>query len=118
MSFRALAAGTLDRLCTIKKVEQAVNDWGDPLQPTVTTLGQAWGKVLHVKGYEKMKSGRDIAASMVQIIMRYRDDVLPTYLVEVENLTYDIKSVVPFGRMNREGMELFCEIKEQTEAQK
>jgi SPP1 family predicted phage head-tail adaptor len=104
-----VASGHLSRRIELRRLVETVDPIsGQPVKSYVHKA-YAWAQVLPFRGKEKMQSGRDdLAVMMYTFKIRFRA-VSVTDIILFDGATWDIKSMAPMGRRNREFIELVGE---------
>lgn len=102
-----LGAGDLDRRVEIQTPTDSVSSIGTPKE-TFATLATVWARFRPKHGREILAGGgAEVSADAdAMFLIRWRDDVGPRERVVFDGATYDILSVVEYGR--RVGLELVC----------
>jgi len=98
---KQMSTGRFDRLVTIVRPGAPVSDeWNEETPQDIET--QVWAKVSTSPGIERFSSGELAAMSPMQFFFRWRADLVkPTYRIEHDGQTFDVKSVEELGRRQR-----------------
>jgi len=97
-----------------------VDDEGQPLiddegQPTreLKSKGYAFAGVTPVRGNEKMRWGREQTAVMINNFkLRFRGELRVSDKLRFNGYLWDIVSIAPMGRQNREVLEVTAEVRD------
>lgn len=102
-----IAAGKLNRLIEFWRYPIVIDSNGQE------TLGpgefdfEAWAQVSSIRGREQTKFGREEMAMMLMIFkVRFNPRVSAKHKVKFNGIFYDIQSMSPMGRLNRELIEI------------
>lgn len=103
-----IAAGKLDRLIEFWKFPKIFDDNGQEVpSPTGELDFKAWAAVSSIRGREQTKSGREEMAMMLMIFkIRFNSKVSALHKVKFNGIFFDIQSMSPMGRRNRELIEI------------
>lgn len=100
-----MLAGPLDRRATLQRPVLSRGAAGEALTAW-QTVATVWASKRDVRGREFLAAGMTQAEMETTIVIRYRDDVAPTWRVVLDGRTYDIQGSAELGR--RDGLELRC----------
>lgn len=101
--------GKLNRKIVIQ-VQTATQDaGGQPLPDTWTTFASVWANIRFNSGYESIKGESVASIARASIRIRYREDITNKMRVTHNNITYEIKAVMP-DEAKREFVDLACEV--------
>lgn len=110
-----MRAGRLNHKVEIHRMTETQDDTGQPVK-VYTLWKYAWANVQAVTGAEKMKSGREeLASVMYNLDIRFNDELRITDRIKFNGYLMDIQSMAPRGRMNRESVNVTCEVLEVNE---
>jgi SPP1 family predicted phage head-tail adaptor len=104
--YRYMGAGEFDTLITLKSATTTTNSHGEQIT-TYSTLDEHLAKVVFQDGDSQVTEEKDTIVREVEVFMHYRSDITASTQVEIDSITYTIKSIVPIYR-NRY-IKLICE---------
>jgi head-tail adaptor len=103
-------AGRLEHKVGIYKVVTTYDESNTPVK-SYELKKYAWANVRANTAQEKMKHGREEMATVVYTLeMRYDSTLHVTDQIKFNNYMMDIQSIAPRGRLNRENMQVHCEV--------
>ena len=96
-----MATGRFDRQVAIVRPGAPVSDeWNEETAGEISTT--VWASIATSPGIERFSSGEQAAMSPMQFFFRWRADLVkPTYRIEYDGQTFDVKSVEEIGRRQR-----------------
>jgi len=96
-----MSTGRFDRQVTIIRPGAAISDeWNEETLEGIEQ--EVWASVATAPGTERFSSGEQAAMSPMQFFLRWRADLVkPTYRIEYNGQTFDVKSVEEIGRRQR-----------------
>jgi len=107
----SIRAGRLNRKVEVFKQVTITDDYGDASSTTLQSKGFAWASVKAINGSEKMQYGREeVASIMYSLEIRFNKDIEVTDKILYNGYYMDIVSIAPRGRLQREVVEVMCEI--------
>lgn len=102
-------AGSLDRKLEVYKLVTVQDDAGQEVK-SLTLDFYAWGRVNYIRGKEKMQYGREeIQIELATFKVRFTSRLTATHKFKFNGNYWDIQSMAPMGRLNREFIEAMCE---------
>jgi len=120
-----IKAGDLNRKIEIYRIKEhldsdgkvILDEAGQPVevdqagQPkkTLEFLSFAWASVRPVRGYEKMQHGREEMATMQYTFKIRFNNLKASDLLKLDDAFWEIQSMAPMGRLNREIIEVLAE---------
>lgn len=109
----SIRAGRLNRKVDIYRQVIVTDDYGDSASTTLELRGSAWASVRASTGTEKMQFGREESATiMYSLEIRFNKDIEVTDQILFNGYYMNIVSIAPRGRLNRETVEVYCEVLE------
>ena len=101
-----MRAGELRHYCQVEGPTAAQNEYGEPLE-TWGVVGELWAKKEDLSGDELIEAQRVNAAVATRFTTRWRDDLEPTYRLNLSGTPYNIEAILdPEGR--RRMLVLLC----------
>jgi SPP1 family predicted phage head-tail adaptor len=101
----SIAAGDLDKRVTL--LSPVYNEAGDEIVDW-TAATDVWAGIDTVVAMEPNEAGRQIAVTMLQIVIRYRTDIDARWRIQDHEHLYEIKGMQDIAR-RRVHLELTCE---------
>jgi SPP1 family predicted phage head-tail adaptor len=101
-------AGQLKNKVTIQAKTDTVDAIGQPIN-TWVDVATVWADIRYLSGLESIKSDADVSIAKVSVRVRYRADIKPSMRVVCEGVIYQIKAVLPSGKVY---MDLACEVQQ------
>jgi len=92
-----LRAGDLDRVVTLERASEDVNDHGEPVR-TWIPIATVRAKLTTEAGKEFFQSGQTFSAGRGSLLIRWRSDVLVTDRAVLDGVVWNIESVREVGR--------------------
>lgn len=105
----SIRAGRLNHKVEIYQQTTTTDNTGQPVK-TFTSKGYAWAAVRSMTGSEKANSGREEMATIIYAFeLRYSGTLTVTDKIKYNGYMWDIQSLAPRGRMNRDTIEVIAE---------
>jgi SPP1 family predicted phage head-tail adaptor len=101
-----MRAGALDRTITIQRKTLTQDETGAPVESWAVYATVCASKK-DLRGSERFASQQVMADADTQFRIRYLSGITPMDRILCEGRTYDVKSVLEFGR--REGMDIMAQ---------
>ena len=93
-------SGKFDRQVVIvaPPANATTDQWNEATGPPPTRT-TAWAAIKTAPGTERFQSAENLALAPLRFFFRWRADLVkPSYLIEYDGLTFDVKSVEEVGR--------------------
>lgn len=94
--------GRLTSRITIKSKGEVLDSFGEPDHETFTTVASVAAEIMAISGAELFAAGGDQAFNLTRFRIHYRSGIDEDMVVEYGTWRYDIQSIIPTGRMDRE----------------
>jgi len=108
----SIEAGKLNRKIQIQQLVVTESASGHPAK-SWTLRAYAWASVRPLKGVEAASFGREQAAQMMAAFeIRFNKDVSFTDRIVYDGYNWEILSIAPWGRLNREMLQIFARVLE------
>ena len=101
-------AGQLKNKVTIQAKTDTVDAIGQPIN-TWVDVATVWADIRYLSGLESIKSDADVSIAKVSVRVRYRADIKPSMRAVCDGVIYQIKAVLPSGKVY---MDLACEVQQ------
>lgn len=108
----AVKIGKFDRYIDLQSESIDRGDAGGIEKSYSTYASDVPAEVKPMKSLETFQSGREMARRFFQFNIRYRSDLSTTDRIVFDGQNFDVMSFSPFGRRNREFIEIMAEINE------
>lgn len=103
-----MKAGALNRRVQIQANQSGLDEYGEPLPATWTTIASPWASVKILSGLQTIKEGVDVSVLKASIRIRYREGVTAAMRVVYQGRVFDVRAVLP-DIARREYLDLVCE---------
>lgn len=101
-----ILSGDLNLKVSLQRKSSGVDELGQPLE-VWTEYASVWGRVLTLKGIEKVTGGTQVDKGNASIRIRWRTDINNGDRAIAQNVIYNIASVLP-NVESREYVDLAC----------
>lgn len=106
----SIEAGKLDRKILVQQMNTTISPSGHPAKSWANKF-YAWASVRAVRGSEIPEFSREKSAIFVSTFqIRFNKDLKSTDRILYDGYAWDIVSITPWGRLNREVLEIVAHV--------